>query len=53
MADRIVVIERLLKHVEGCISAHQIPCQETERLHRWRRELLDEKRDLHRGIVWY
>lgn len=48
MASRIVVIERLLKHVDGCIAKHQIPNQETDRLQRWRRELLDEMHEIRR-----
>ena len=48
MASRILVIERLLKHVEGCIAKHQIPNQETDRLHSWRRELLDEMHEIRR-----
>ena len=53
MADRIIVLERLLAHVDGCIAKHQIHDKETERLQRWRRELLEEKHDLERGVIWH
>ena len=53
MAARIIVLERLLAHVDGCIAKHQVHDKETERLQRWRRELLEEKYDLQRGVIWH